>query len=87
MRRRKEQHHPLDHAAKEIIRLVPDLIPRLFRYPIGERTLRFADSSVRSREHRADQVLLVGAEAEPDASPGIWSFKPATTVANSVGGS
>lgn len=28
MRRRKEQPHPLDHAAKEIVRLVPDLIPR-----------------------------------------------------------
>ncbi len=65
MSRRAPKHHSLDHAAKEIVRLVPDLIARLLRVPVDGRTLRFADTSVRSREHRADHVLLVGVLGEP----------------------
>jgi hypothetical protein len=67
VRHRSEQHQPLDHAAKEIVRLVPDLILRVLKVPVQERRLRFADASVRSRELRADHVLLVGDDNEPDA--------------------
>lgn len=63
MPKRKEQHPGLDHAAKEVVRLVPTLIPRLLDCELGDRHLWFADSSVRSREFRADQVLLVGIAA------------------------
>ena len=59
MRKRKEQHPGLDHAAKEVVRLVPNLIPRLLGFPVDPQSLRFADPTVRSREFRADQVLLV----------------------------
>lgn len=67
MRPRSEQHQPLDHAAKEIVRLVPDLILRMLRVPVRGRKLRFADTAVRSREFRADHVLLVGEDIEAEA--------------------
>jgi hypothetical protein len=54
----------LDHAANEVVRLVPTLIPRLLNFAVAGRSLRFADTSVRSREFRADQVLLVGEMGE-----------------------
>jgi hypothetical protein len=41
------------------MRLVPTLMPRLLNFAVEHGTLRFADSAVRSREFRADQVLLV----------------------------
>ncbi len=67
MRRRAEQPHSLDHAAKEIFRLVVDLTPRILGIQVSGRRLHFADTSVRSRELRADHVLLVGEENKPDS--------------------
>ncbi len=67
MRRRREQHHPLDHAAKEIFRLAPDLVARLLGITAVVQPMRFADTSVRSREHRADKVMLFGDDGETGA--------------------
>jgi hypothetical protein len=67
LRHTSEQYHSLDHAAKEIVRLVPDLIARIVDFPVEGRTLRFADSAVRSQELRADKILLVGDDGAPDA--------------------
>ena len=66
MRRRSEQHHSLDHAAREIVRLVPDLILRVLEISARGRRLRFADTAVRSRQLQADHVLLVGEDDDPD---------------------
>jgi hypothetical protein len=67
MKRNREQHHPLDHAAKKIFRLAPDLVARLLELAVSPLTLRFADTSVPARELRADQVLLFGDDGEENA--------------------
>src|SRR5438876_6919586 len=55
----------IDRSMKALIRRVPGAFFRLAGVDTGPRPIRSDDVSINLPEHRADQVLILGAEDDP----------------------
>ena len=55
----------IDRSVKALIRAVPEALFRLAGVQADRRDVRFEDIALNLPEHRADHVLLHGAEGDP----------------------
>jgi predicted transposase YdaD len=56
---------PMDRLVKSLFRAFPDLLFRILQVPVEPDAVRAGDVNVNLPEFRADQVLFVGADADP----------------------
>jgi hypothetical protein len=63
---RSDPHALLDHSLKLLTRHAAPALVRLAEIAVDPDQIRFEDTAVNLPEHRADTIMLLGAEDDPD---------------------